>query len=82
MSTSRLETFSDGVFAIAATILVLLFDVPKGDGSLSHELLHPWSSYLAYAVSFVTIGIMWVNHHDVMTQIGHADYSLLGRAPD
>jgi uncharacterized membrane protein len=76
MSTARLETFSDGVFAIAATLLVLLFDVPKG-GPLAHELLHQWPSYLAYAVSFVTIGIMWVNHHDVMAQIGHADRTFL-----
>ena len=77
MSTSRLETFSDGVFAIAATLLVLLFDVPKDGGSLSHALLHQWPSYLAYGVSFVTIGIMWVNHHDVMAQIGHADRTFL-----
>lgn len=77
MSTSRLETFADGVFAIAATLLVLLFDVPKGGHSLGHSLLHQWPSYLAYAVSFVTIGIMWVNHHDVMTQIGETDRTFL-----
>jgi uncharacterized membrane protein len=56
---------------------VLLFEVPTDGGSLSHELLHQWPSYLAYAVSFLTIGIMWVNHHDVMTQIGHADRTFL-----
>jgi uncharacterized membrane protein len=77
MSTSRLETFADGVFAIAVTLLVLLFDVPKDGGTLSHALLHQWPSYLAYAVSFLTIGIMWVNHHDVMTQIGQADRTFL-----
>jgi uncharacterized membrane protein len=77
MSTSRLEAFSDGVFAIAVTLLVLLFDVPKDGGILSHALLHQWPSYLAYAVSFLTIGIMWVNHHDVMHQIGHADRTFL-----
>jgi uncharacterized membrane protein len=59
---SRLETFADGVFAIAATLLVL--DV--------RELDH-WPSYLAYAVSFMTIGIMWLNHHQVMTVIGRVD---------
>jgi uncharacterized membrane protein len=75
--TSRLEAFSDGVFAIAVTILVLAFAIPKGGASLSHELLHQWPSYIAYAVSFLTIGIMWVNHHDVMTQIGHADRTFL-----
>jgi uncharacterized membrane protein len=77
MSTSRLEAFSDGVFAIAVTLLVLLFDVPKDGGTLSQALLHQWPSYLAYAVSFLTIGIMWVNHHDVMHQIGHADRTFL-----
>jgi uncharacterized membrane protein len=77
MSTSRLETFADGVFAIAVTLLVLLFDVPKDGHTLSHSLLHQWPSYLAYAVSFLTIGIMWVNHHDVMTQIGVADRTFL-----
>jgi uncharacterized membrane protein len=77
MSTSRLETFADGVFAIAATLLVLLFEVPKDGHTLAHSLLHQWPSYLAYAVSFLTIGIMWVNHHDVMTQIGEADRTFL-----
>jgi uncharacterized membrane protein len=77
MSTSRLEAFSDGVFAIAVTLLVLLFDVPKDGVTLTQALLHQWPSYLAYAVSFLTIGIMWVNHHDVMHQIGHADRTFL-----
>jgi uncharacterized membrane protein len=59
---ARLETFADGVFAIAATLLVL--DL--------HDLAH-WQSFVAYAVSFVTIGIMWMNHHLVMTQVGRID---------
>jgi uncharacterized membrane protein len=72
MSASRLETFSDGVFAIAATLLIL--DVrAAGAGELGKRLLHIWPSYAAYAVSFLTIGIIWINHHRVFTQIRHVD---------
>lgn len=60
MTTSRLETFADGVFAIAATLLIL--DVHPGEGPLGEGLLHAWPSYAAYAVSFLTIGVIWVNH--------------------
>ena len=75
MSTSRLETFSDGVFAIAATLLILNVDTQvAGDvPNLGARLWHIWPSYLAYAISFLTIGIMWVNHHTVMTQVERAD---------
>jgi uncharacterized membrane protein len=71
MSTARLETFADGVFAIAATLLIL--DVKTGAGSLSGSLRHIWPSYAAYAVSFLTIGIIWMNHHTVFAQIRHVD---------
>ena len=71
MSPSRLEMFSDGVFAIAATLLIL--DVRAGPGALGSRLLHIWPSYAAYAVSFLTIGIIWINHHRVFTQIRHVD---------
>jgi uncharacterized membrane protein len=67
---ARLETFADGVFAIAATLLILSVDGAVHDPA---DLTHAWASYVAYAVSFVTIGIMWVNHHAVMAQIGHID---------
>ena len=79
MSTSRLETFSDGVFAIAATLLILNVDsqVPSDVADLGARLLHIWPSYLAYAVSFVTIGIMWMNHHTFMGQIERADRRFL-----
>jgi uncharacterized membrane protein len=76
VSTGRLETFADGVFAIAATLLILNVDAHIGNDpnvSLAHQLLTGWSSYIAYALSFVTIGIIWVNHHTVMTQIDRAD---------
>ena len=78
MSTSRLETFADGVFAIAATLLILNVDAQVSEThDLGSRLLHIWPSYLAYAVSFVTIGIMWVNHHTLMAQIERADRRFL-----
>ena len=67
MSIGRLETFADGVFAIAATLLVLAVEVPElGENSLAHELVRLWPAYCGYIVSFVTIGIIWVNHHVVL----------------
>jgi uncharacterized membrane protein len=79
LSPARLETFADGVFAIAATLLILNVDAQvAGDvENLGDRLTHIWPSYLAYAVSFVTIGIMWVNHHWVMSQIDHTDRRFL-----
>jgi len=79
VSTERLETFADGVFAIAATLLILNVDTQVG-GDVTHlgeRLLHIWPSYLAYAISFLTIGIMWVNHHTVMGQVDRADRRFL-----
>jgi uncharacterized membrane protein len=76
METSRLETFSDGVFAIAATLLILEIRLPA-HGGVTHSLLHLWPSYAAYAVSFVTIGIMWINHHTVFKQIDRVDRTFL-----
>ncbi len=75
METARLETFSDGVFAIAATLLIL--EVHRAGGSVAHGLVHAWPSYAAYAISFVTIGIIWVNHHTVFRQIGRVDRTFL-----
>jgi uncharacterized membrane protein len=69
--TSRLEAFSDGVFAIAATLLIL--NVQANGSPLGRELGRIWPSYVAYAVSFVTIGIIWVNHHTIMAQIAKVD---------
>jgi uncharacterized membrane protein len=73
--TTRFETFSDGVFAIAATLLVLEFSVSGGD--LGHELLHIWPSYLAYVTSFLTIGIIWMNHHHTVSLIARTDRTML-----
>ena len=76
MSTGRMEAFSDGVFAVAITILVFGLK-PTGHGSLAHQLLHAWPHYLAYVVSFVTIGIMWMNHHTILAHVGRVDRPLL-----
>ena len=75
-NTARLETFSDGVFAIAATLLILEVRLPT-HGSVTFELVHAWPSYVAYAISFLTIGIIWVNHHTVMQQIERVDRTFL-----
>jgi len=78
MSTSRLEAFSDGVFAIAATLLVLELHVPTvGSGPLLALLVEQWPSYAAYVVSFLTIGIIWVNHHAMFTLVRRVDRPLL-----
>jgi uncharacterized membrane protein len=78
VSPSRLETFADGVFAIAATLLILNVDgAVGGEGALGASLEHAWPSYLAYVVSFVTIGIMWMNHHTVMSLVGRVDRRFL-----
>jgi uncharacterized membrane protein len=77
VETTRLETFSDGVFAIAATLLIIDIGVPAGGGSLAHELLHLWPAYAGYGVSFVTIGIMWINHHAVFNLIDRTDRTFL-----
>ena len=77
MATGRVEAFSDGVFAIAITLLILTIGIPSGHGPLGHELLRLWPSYAAYAVSFLTIGIMWVNHHTLFRHFERVDRPLL-----
>jgi uncharacterized membrane protein len=78
MSTSRLEAFSDGVFAIAATLLVLELRVPPvGSGALFALLAAQWPAYAGYVVSFLTIGIIWVNHHAMFALVRHVDRTLL-----
>jgi uncharacterized membrane protein len=78
MSTSRAEAFSDGVFAIAITLLVLEIHVPEpGSGRLGHELLAQWPSYAAYVVSFLTIGVIWINHHAMFRRLRIVDHSIL-----
>jgi uncharacterized membrane protein len=75
--TRRLEAFSDGVFAIAITLLVLELDVPGGEGGLWNELGDEWPSFASYLVSFWVIGIIWVNHHAVFDHLARVDRPLL-----
>src|SRR6516225_5725205 len=78
IGTVRIEAFSDGVFAIAATLLVLEIGVRSTSGAqLGHELTRIWPSYLAYVTSFVTIGIIWINHHHNMRAIERADRTFM-----
>ena len=77
--TVRLEAFSDGIFAIAMTLLVLEIRLPEdlAPGTLANSLLHLWRSYLAFLTSFATIGVMWVNHHRVFNLIRRTDQGIL-----
>ena len=70
--TTRLVAFTDGVFAITITLLVLEIK-PPDDDNLLHGLLALWPSYLAYALSFLFIGQVWVNHHVMFDHIRAAD---------
>jgi uncharacterized membrane protein len=75
---ARLEAFSDGVLAIAITLLVLDLNVhPEAGESLAHALVHAWPSYFAYIVSFMIIGIIWVNHHSIFTLVVQVDRLVL-----
>ncbi len=76
MPRNRLEAFADGIFAFAATLLILNLAVVESR-PLAGELTRIWTSYVAYGVSFVTIGIIWVNHHTLMHQVGHVDRTFL-----
>lgn len=77
--TSRVEAFSDGVIAIAITLLVLELKVPDTDSvaALAKALLAEWPSYFAFLLSFMTIGIMWVNHHRIFNLVRRVDHKAL-----
>lgn len=78
MHRARLEAFSDGVFAVAITLLALNLVVPgPGHGPLLRQLADHWPSLVAYLISFFTIGIIWVNHHTLMNNIVLVDRTLL-----
>lgn len=81
MDSRRAESFSDGVFAVAITILVFnLLPVGAGtvsSGQLTRALSTAWPQYAAYAVSFLTIGIMWLNHHTLLAHVNRVDRPLL-----
>ncbi len=80
--TARLEAFSDGVFAIAITLLILEIRVPtvdqvEGETSLWRALIELWPSYFGYLISFLVIGMMWINHHNVFKFLVGVDQWLL-----
>jgi uncharacterized membrane protein len=78
MDSDRLEAFSDGVFAVAITLLALNLTVPEpGHGPFGQQLADHWPSFAAYVVSFFTVGIIWVNHHTLFKNISEIDRVLL-----
>jgi TMEM175 potassium channel family protein len=79
VSTNRLEAFSDGVIAIAITLLVLDIKVPPPaqTSSLARALGELWPNYAPDVVSFLTIGIIWINHHAMIRRLREVDHSVL-----
>jgi len=79
VGTGRIEAFSDGVFAIAITLLIIEIAVPKvkSGESLADALLDEWPSYFAYVLSFGTIGIYWANHHSFFRLFLRTDHAFL-----
>jgi uncharacterized membrane protein len=78
MSKGRVEAFSDGVFAVAATLLIFNVQIDKtAPGGLLAALLAAWPKYAAYVASFLTIGVMWMNHHGLFERIARLDRALL-----
>ncbi|MFN7949802.1 MAG: TMEM175 family protein [Blastocatellia bacterium] len=80
--TGRVEAFSDGVFAIAITLLILEIKVPHvgemaGSIDLLRGLARLWPSFFAYALSFFVLLVMWINHHELFRFIRTVDYPLL-----
>ena len=78
MERGRLEAFSDGVFAISITLLAL--DLTLGgpeEGPLAHQLLNHWPAFVAYLISFFTIGVIWVNHHALFAGLVRLDRQML-----
>jgi len=79
--TSRLEAFSDGIFAVAITLLALDIGLPKGNFETEHSLLQGiislWPKYFAYLNSFVTILLMWMAHHSIFGMVKHVSKRLI-----
>jgi uncharacterized membrane protein len=77
MSKGRVEAFSDGVFAVAATLLIFNIQIDKtAPGGLLAALLAAWPKYAAYVAGFLTIGVMWLNHHGLFERLAHLDRGL------
>jgi len=79
MGPGRLHALVDGVFAIAMTLLVLDLPQPADSQHLVHDLLHAWPSYVAYLVSFATVGILWIEHHGMMSAVRQVNRRFLER---
>src|SRR5256885_13956911 len=78
MSKGRVEAFSDGVFAVAATLLIFNVQLDKtAPGGLLAALLAEWPKYAAYGAGFLTIGVMWLNRHGLFERIFHLDRTLV-----
>ena len=81
LGKGRFEAFSDGVFAIAITLLVLGFQPPEArpasDDGITRALLALWPQYLVYAASFATVGIMWINHHALFGKLTTVPHSII-----
>jgi uncharacterized membrane protein len=77
--SSRVEAFSDGVFSIAITLLVLELAIPAVNGRFEEELASEWVSYVAYLAAFGSIGVLWMGHHTAFSRIRAVDAGLLWR---
>jgi uncharacterized membrane protein len=75
LSPGRMEAFSDGVLAIVVTLLILDVKVPSGaEGHLGRALGEQWPQYVAYLVSFLIVGIIWLNHHATVSLLARTDH--------
>ena len=79
MGPGRLHALVDGVFAIAVTLLVLDLPHPGGSDRLAHDLLAAWPTYVAYLVSFVTVGVLWIEHTGMLSAVRYVNRRLLER---
>ena len=75
--TGRIEAFSDGIFSIAATLLVLELKPPAAGLTFWYGIAQQWPGYAAFLLSFFFIGIMWINHHRLFSHIQHSDDALM-----
>jgi uncharacterized membrane protein len=76
--SGRVEAFSDGVFAIAVTLLVLDLHSPSGErGQFLHELVRQWPAYVAYLAAFLNISAIWISHHNLFTRVDRVDARLI-----
>ena len=77
LTAGRVEAFSDAVLAIAITLLVLQLHAASGAESLAHRLGEQWPLYVSYLLSFLNIGIVWLNHHAIFSRLRGVDHVLV-----